>query len=386
MRRWVTPTAVLTVVALLVVAAPAAAQAVPGVTLKASRNVLEFGEATRLFGSIEPAQPNQEVQIVDETGDVVATAATDAEGRYSVRYKPRTNQILHARWLAAISEPVRIGVRPKLTVTVERVFLFARAPVSGRVQPAHSDETVTVKLLRAGKTVATKKVGIDRKGRFRTRVAIRRPGAYRVKVSFDDDDHLAARDRTGRRSTPLPYLNVGDRGSYVRLLERRLVELGYHLTGIDELYDARTRDAIIAFHKIQRTVRSGEVGTSTWTALASPKRPQPRYEGPRRHVEIDQTRQVVMLVRNGEVRWIIHSSTGAGGATRDGRFTIFREISGTSGGGLYYPTYFDGLRAIHGWPEVPTYPASHGCARIPMWAAEWVHDQNPIGTRVYVYH
>ena len=46
----------------------------------------------------------------------------------------------------------------------------------------------------------------------------------------------------------------------------------------------------------------------------------------------------------------------------------------------------DGERAIHGWTDVPTYAASHGCVRIPYWITLWMFDQDPIGTPVYVYH
>jgi lipoprotein-anchoring transpeptidase ErfK/SrfK len=95
---------------------------------------------------------------------------------------------------------------------------------------------------------------------------------------------------------------------------------------------------------------------------------------------------VIFVVKNGKVRNILHTSTGAGGATRDGTFTFYRQVYGYSPNRLYYPSYFDGLRAIHGWPEVPTYAASHGCARVPMWSATWIQKKAAIGERIYVYH
>jgi lipoprotein-anchoring transpeptidase ErfK/SrfK len=79
-------------------------------------------------------------------------------------------------------------------------------------------------------------------------------------------------------------------------------------------------------------------------------------------------------------------STGAGGATRDGSFRVHRKLAGFSANHLYYPSYFDGLRAMHGWTEVPTYAASHGCVRIPYWNAVWVYERAAYGTRVVVYH
>ena len=91
-------------------------------------------------------------------------------------------------------------------------------------------------------------------------------------------------------------------------------------------------------------------------------------------------------MRHHKVAHILATSTGANGYTHDGRYHVFRKLAGTSGGGLYYPSYFDGRRAIHGWPDVPPYAASHGCSRIPMWAATWMYTQSEIGTEVLVYH
>jgi len=76
----------------------------------------------------------------------------------------------------------------------------------------------------------------------------------------------------------------------------------------------------------------------------------------------------------------------AGGATRDGSYRVFRKLAGYSPNRLWYPSYFDGLRALHGWTEVPTYAASHGCVRIPYWNAQWVYGLADYGTRVVIYH
>ncbi len=43
-------------------------------------------------------------------------------------------------------------------------------------------------------------------------------------------------------------------------------------------------------------------------------------------------------------------------------------------------------RALHGWTEIPTYAASHGCVRIPYWNAQWVYGLADYGTRVVIYH
>jgi DNA-binding transcriptional LysR family regulator len=187
--------------------------------------------------------------------------------------------------------------------------------------------------------------------------------------------------------TPLPSLASGATGTFVRLLESRLVELDYRLAGrTDGRYDFRTADAVVAFHKVQGMARSFAVSSSTWRRLAEPRVPQPRRTWRGFHVEVDQTRQVLYLVRDGEIDDILHVSTGANGATHDGTFRVYRKLAGYSPNRLYYPSYFDGLRALHGWTEVPTYPASHGCVRIPYWNATWVYARVDLGDRVVIYH
>ncbi len=52
---------------------------------------------------------------------------------------------------------------------------------------------------------------------------------------------------------------------------------------------------------------------------------------------------------------------------------------------LWYPSYFLRGFAIHGYPSVPAYPASHGCVRVPMWLAPSLYAQIPMGSAIYIY-
>jgi hypothetical protein len=52
---------------------------------------------------------------------------------------------------------------------------------------------------------------------------------------------------------------------------------------------------------------------------------------------------------------------------------------------MYYSNYISGGVAIHGFRTVPIQPASHGCIRIPIFAAREVSKLLPIGTIVLVY-
>ena len=81
---------------------------------------------------------------------------------------------------------------------------------------------------------------------------------------------------------------------------------------------------------------------------------------------------------------MIHVSTGATGNTPLGTWHVYRTVPGYDWV-LYYPLYFLRGFAIHGYPSVPPYPASHGCVRIPMWIATSLYSGHGLGTTVVVY-
>jgi lipoprotein-anchoring transpeptidase ErfK/SrfK len=74
--------------------------------------------------------------------------------------------------------------------------------------------------------------------------------------------------------------------------------------------------------------------------------------------------------------------------TPTGTFTVLRKIKGwrlSSLGLMYYPNYiFNGI-AIHGSFSIPTRPASHGCIRVPLFAAKELSFLLPIGIEVLIY-
>jgi hypothetical protein len=75
--------------------------------------------------------------------------------------------------------------------------------------------------------------------------------------------------------------------------------------------------------------------------------------------------------------------------TPNGSYNVYWKIPGWHDaplGHLYKPSFFNGGIAFHGYYDVPTYPASHGCVRLPMEFADWFYDQAaPPGALVYVY-
>jgi len=206
--------------------------------------------------------------------------------------------------------------------------------------------------------------------------------------------------------------------------------MGYWTGPVDGVLDAGTRAALIAFQKwegrpVNGKLTSDELEAIRASAYSKEKTawPRPREVG-YAHVEVDLDRQVLLIVNDGNddltarsghslesdhspahllgptgtVR-VLPVSTGHGQEFMDegqtsvaytprGRFVVYDKTFGWENGALgsvYYANYISGGVAIHGSLNVPALPASHGCIRIPMFAAREVSKLLKVGTIVLVY-
>ena len=185
-------------------------------------------------------------------------------------------------------------------------------------------------------------------------------------------------------------LRLGSTGPRVAALNERLGELSYLRRGTDSpRFGARTHHAVVAFQLYAGLAADGVVGPQTRGALRGATRPSPRLAASGRRIEVWRGRQLAFLVRNGRVARTFHVSTGAAGYTTPaGTFSVFRreQRSWSVPYQVWLPwaAYFNGGIALHGHASVPTYPASHGCVRVPMPFARTVYRFASLGTRVEV--
>ncbi len=186
--------------------------------------------------------------------------------------------------------------------------------------------------------------------------------------------------------------------SETREAERRLSDLGYWTGAVDGRFHPATRSALITFQKWEGRPVTGKLTLDELEAIRRSDLPQARETG-YGHVEVDVDRQVLLLINEeGGVR-VLPVSTGNGKTFIDegqtsiaytprGRFIVYDKTAGWEKGylgSMYYSNYISGGVAIHGSPNVPTQPASHGCIRIPMFAAREVSKLLHLGTIVLVY-
>jgi peptidoglycan hydrolase-like protein with peptidoglycan-binding domain len=182
-------------------------------------------------------------------------------------------------------------------------------------------------------------------------------------------------------------------------MEQRLAALHYDVGTPDGHFGPADTYAVTAFQKVHGLPRTGRATDDVVALMAADHDPAPLVPaGGAMRVEVDIPRQVLFLYEHDALVRILPVSTGSGqrycvegecavAVTPGGSYRVFRKKLGqdvSKLGVLYNPLYFNGGIAIHGEPADPSYPASHGCVRIPMAASLWFYNEVPDGTPVYV--
>lgn len=194
-------------------------------------------------------------------------------------------------------------------------------------------------------------------------------------------------------------LKSGSSGSEVKYLQDQLKATSYPAGPSDGSFGYATLEAVYAFEKVNRLARDGVVTPEEMTQIAVDERPSARNRGYRKMINIDISRQVLFEVRHGRVKHTLPMSSGSeqyytsNGQTSKahtprGDFSVTRKIEGehqSDLGVLYNPVYFYGGYAMHGSTEVPTYPASHGCVRLPMYVSKPFYNRHDVGEFVWVH-
>ena len=179
--------------------------------------------------------------------------------------------------------------------------------------------------------------------------------------------------------------------------ERLLFERGYWTGPVDGVFDAGSRFALMAFQKWEQRPVTGTLTVEEIEAIRSAVTPTPR-DGDYEHAEVDVDRQVLLMVDGKGGMRVLPVSTGTDkpfvydeqesiAYTPRGRFVVYEKGVGWENNslGMYYPNYISGGIAVHGHLSVPARPASHGCIRIPVFAAREVSKRLRLGTIVLVY-
>jgi hypothetical protein len=330
---------------------------------------------------------------------------------------------------AAVAEPVRVAApKPAPPETVEVAFVRRGWVVRvERVVPRGARPAeIAIRELTQGPTRAERRAGIRTALPDRTRLRSLRSDRDTWFVSFSrstlgsgsaetkrtrlwqiaatlaphGEKEFAAIATEGRFVTMLrlglrPGAWRGEKGEKDYLYSTRGVELRLAALGYLDRSDVGAADAyltdqaLLAFQGWEELDRTGTVTGQTQLALFRANRPRPMSRRPGRRIEIHRDLGVLLMVEDGEVVRAVHASTGAPGwSTPVGDFNVYTKAlySWSVPFQVWMPfaAYFRGGIATHQSPDVPSYPASHGCVRLPEGEAERVYRFVDVGTPVAV--
>ena len=385
MRRPLLLGATVFALAALALAAAASSRSAASSTLTLrGPGATTYGHEIDFTGKLTPATARTRVSLFNGTTFLTA-GATNPDGSYRLKVKIARPGPFHAVAAGVSSAPVTVRIVPFLDASL------VGAPVAG----SPLSVTASLRPSYAGRLrVKVQGAGRDFSQLFgpsaRVSLGTAAIDSFTVTVQSVPAPGFQPVSKTIPVALKPPSLSYGDRSPFVPVFLRQLAALGYEVPAPTQYFDYDVLESVYAFQKVENLDRTGNVDAAFWAHLAGATTPQPRYQQPAAHIEVDKTHQVLYVVRDGKVVHISPVSTAGlpGRFTPEGTFSIFRKVDGFDPsplGILYKPMYFTGGYAIHGNPSVPPYPASHGCVRVPMWIAPTLYATNPYGETVDVY-
>jgi hypothetical protein len=247
------------------------------------------------------------------------------------------------------------------------------------------------------------------------------PGGDIVSVSTSN----VATTTTLPKTTLTRTLEKGISGEDVRIVQQRLKDLHFDVGAVDGQFGSNTEMAIWAYQALILNLRgkdrTGKITPELWQRIQDPLGLPNKRPNAATHVEILLAAQAMVVYVQNELRLITHISTGSGehwcaeprnvpawpGATTTslppgqkmgrvcgesvtpgGIFKIYMKRPGWVDiplGRVYNMLSFNSGIAIHGFQDVPSKPASHGCVRVPMHIAEYLPDWLKVGDQVFVW-
>jgi hypothetical protein len=257
----------------------------------------------------------------------------------------------------------------------------------GRVKPAVPGEVLTLYAIRGKRASKQVRRKVGAGGRFEFRFKVGKAGRVRLVIKHAASVRQAAFRVRPQLITVVDWqAGAGERGVKVLLLQRALLSEGF-TTPVTGYYDDGTARGVLAFRKTNGLGRDGYATKEVYAKLLRGQGAfKLRHPKAGKHVEFDWSRQVLVLARGGKPYRTYHASSGKPSTpTVFGTFHFYLKTPGTNSHGMVYSSYFIGGYAIHGYASVPSYPASHGCLRVPIPNAVSIYNWIDIGNPIFVY-
>lgn len=323
---------------------------------------------------------------------IYGSHTTEAVKAFQTDYGLDETGILDATTANALSTAAENS--PALMVDALQTELVELRYYEGRVDGDFGPETVTaVKAFQEAQ-------GLDASGSLDPATAEALAASHHEEVR---SEHIEASGATpASPESEEGQFRAGDEGAEIAEMQKKLEALGYRPGTTDGRYGAETASAVLAFQKAEGLERDSIAGAEVLGRLDEPQAAGPKSDAAGPRVEVDLDRQIMFVIDPAGNVTTINVSTGSGreyqsaeegkgivtAHTPTGDFVVERSIDGLREaplGTLYRPLYFQGGWAIHGNPNVPGYPASHGCVRTANWDQDFVFDVISDGDTVQIY-
>jgi hypothetical protein len=272
-----------------------------------------------------------------------------------------------------------------------RAEIWSKVPVTGSISPFVPGEKVEVTFYFNGHRLVSHKVAVSQgpgeSGTFRSSVILRKNGKYAVSAHLRaTDEHRG--DTTVRKSwrVSFPSLHPGECGKVVKGFKAAMAQMGY-VSGGGSCFNGRLGREVLAYRKVNGMDRTQRAGAGLVKSVFSGRGGyQPRYPDAGEHAEVPLSKQVLVLIKNGKPFAVYPVSTGKSSTpTITGHYSFYRQEPGLNSHGMYYSFYWHNGYAVHGYAEVPNYPASHGCVRTFVADQPRIYEQLHYGESIFVF-
>jgi lipoprotein-anchoring transpeptidase ErfK/SrfK len=272
-----------------------------------------------------------------------------------------------------------------------RAEIYSTVPVSGTVEPFVPGQHVAVTFYLDGHKLLARSAAVQQgsagAGTFEASIVVRQDGKYAASAKHVATAALGA-DSTARKSwrVGFPALHAGECGRVVKGFKKAMAKMGY-ASGGGSCFNGRLGREVLAYRKVNGMARTERAGKGlVKDAFGGRGGYHVRYPGAGEHAEVSLSKQVLVLTKGDKPFAIYPVSTGKPSTpTVTGHYTFYRREPGYNSEGMYYSFYWHNGYAVHGYAEVPTYAASHGCVRTFIADQPRIYYQLNYGESIFVF-
>jgi hypothetical protein len=272
-----------------------------------------------------------------------------------------------------------------------RAEIYSAVSVTGTVEPFAPGERVEVSFYLNGHKLLTRRVAVGQgrggTGTFSASIIVREDGKYAAAAQLPASGSLRG-DTTVRKSwrVSFPSLHQGQCGRVVKGFKRAMAKMGY-VSGGGSCFNGRTAREVLAYRKVNGMARTEHAGKGVVENVFGGRGGyHVKHPGAGEHAEVSLAKQVLVLSKGERPFAIYPVSTGKPSTpTITGEYSFYRREPGYNSEGMYYSFYWHNGYAVHGYAEVPTYAASHGCVRTYIADQPRIYDQLHYGEPIFVF-